>query len=54
MDVDEQPYGCREFIFNNGEFHSYRIGRAGNFYEIASGKPGDPIPTVEVTDIECP
>jgi hypothetical protein len=54
MFVDEQPYGCREFIFNNGEFRSYRVGKAGNFYEIAFGKPGDPIPTVEVTDIECP
>jgi hypothetical protein len=54
LSSDEQPYGCREFTFINGGFRSYRIGRAGAFYEIAFGKPGDPIPTVEVTDIECP
>ena len=51
---DEQSYICREFIFDDGKFRIYRIGRAGKFYEMAFGKPGDPIPTVEVTDIECP
>ena len=54
LSADEQPYGCREFIFVNGKFRSYRIGRPGSFYEIAFGTPGDPIPTVEITDIECP
>lgn len=52
--ADEQPYGCRAFILDDGKFRSYRVGRAGNFYEMAFGKPGDPIPTVEITDIECP
>lgn len=51
---DEQSHICREFILDTGTFRVYRIGRAGNFYEIAFGKPGDPIPIVEVTDIECP
>jgi hypothetical protein len=51
---DEQAYGCLEFTFDDGTFRSYRIGRAGKFYEMAFGKPGDPIPTVEAADIECP
>jgi hypothetical protein len=51
---DEQSYICREFILDTGKFRSYRIGRVGNFYNVSFGKPGDPIPTVEVTDIECP
>ncbi len=51
---DDQSHICREFIFDDGKFRIYRIGRAGKFYEIAFGKPGDPIPTVEVADIECP
>ena len=51
---DEHSYICREFILDTGDFRSYRIGRVGNFYNVTFGKPGDPIPTVEVTDIECP
>ena len=50
----ERPYVCRAIIFDDGTRRIHRLIRVGNFYEIASGKPGDPIPTVTFTDIECP
>ena len=53
-EADDRPHACRSFIFDAGIYRMYKVGRVGNFYEIAFGKPGDPIPTVELTDVECP
>ena len=54
MSTDERPYVCRNVIFDDGKFRSFMLARVGNFYEIGFGKPGDPIPIVTISDVECP
>jgi hypothetical protein len=53
-EADDRPHACRSLIFDTGSYRMYRVVRVGSFYEITFGKPGDPTPTVELTDIECP